>query len=89
VGHCFILLDVSRWMPWKEYYARMEQFLAEIKASPRARDAGEILYPGERRHRTYLENARRGIALSATVKQELEGLAREYDTEFPATVASR
>jgi LDH2 family malate/lactate/ureidoglycolate dehydrogenase len=89
VGHCFILLDVSRWMPWKEYYTRMEQFLAEIKASPRARDAGEILYPGERRHRTYLENARRGIALPVTVKQELEVLAREYHTEFPATVAAR
>jgi LDH2 family malate/lactate/ureidoglycolate dehydrogenase len=89
VGHCFILLDVSRWMPWKEYYTRMEQFLAEIKASPRARDAGEILYPGERRHRTYLENARRGVALPVTVKQELEGLAREYHTEFPATVAAR
>ena len=57
--------------------------------SPRARDAGEILYPGERRHRTHLENARRGVALPATVKQELEGLAREYDTEFPATAATR
>jgi LDH2 family malate/lactate/ureidoglycolate dehydrogenase len=76
-------------MPWKEYYARMEQFLGEIKASPRSRDAEEILYPGERRHRTYLENARRGVALPTTVKQELEGLAREYDTEFPTTKAAR
>ena len=89
VGHCFILLDVSRWMPWKEYYTRMEQFLAEIKASALARDAEEILYPGERRHRTYLENARRGVILPATVKQELEWLAREYETEFPATAAAR
>jgi LDH2 family malate/lactate/ureidoglycolate dehydrogenase len=89
VGHCFILLDVSRWIALEEYYDRMEQFLVEIKASPLARDAEEILYPGERRHRTYLENASRGIALPVTVKQELEGLAREYHLEFPATVAAR
>jgi LDH2 family malate/lactate/ureidoglycolate dehydrogenase len=88
VGHCFIVLDVSRWMSLEEYYARMEQFLAEIKASPLARDAEEILYPGERRHRTYLENERRGLALPATVRQELEELAKEYDTEFPARVAA-
>jgi LDH2 family malate/lactate/ureidoglycolate dehydrogenase len=86
VGHCFILLDVSRWMALEEYYARMEQFLAEVKASPLARDAEEILYPGERRHRTYLQNVRRGIALPAAVRQELEGLAREYDVKFPATM---
>jgi LDH2 family malate/lactate/ureidoglycolate dehydrogenase len=71
-------------MSWEEYCARMERFLAEIKASPRTRDAAEILYPGERRHRTYLENASRGVILPDTVKQELEGLAREYDTAFPA-----
>ena len=88
VGHCFILLDVSRWMVLEEYYARMEQFLAEIKASPLARDAEEILYPGERRHLSYLENARRGVALPTTVRQELEGLAREHGTEFPTTMTA-
>ena len=83
-GRCFILLDVSRWMSMEGYYDRMEQFLEEIKASPLSRDAEGILYPGERRHRNYLENARRGVALPATVRQKLEGLAREYDTEFSA-----
>lgn len=86
VGHSFILLNIPHWMPLEEYYARMEQFLTEIKASPRAKGVEEILYPGERRHRTYLKNVRDGVALPATVERELEGLAREYGVQFPTTV---
>ena len=55
VGHCFILLDVSCWMLLEEYYAGVERFLREVKASPHAKGVEEILYPGERRYRTYLE----------------------------------
>lgn len=86
VGHSFILLDIPHWMPLEEYYARMEQFLTEIKASPRAKGVEEILYPGERRYRTYLKNVKEGVALPASVERELEGLAREYGVRFPATV---
>jgi LDH2 family malate/lactate/ureidoglycolate dehydrogenase len=82
-GHSFILLDVSRWMLLDDYYARMDQFLEEIKESPRAKGTQEILYPGERRHRTYLKMAR-GIILPSAVQEELEGLAREYKVSFPA-----
>lgn len=83
VGHCFILLDVSRWLPMEAYYARMEQFLGEIKASPRARGVDEILYPGERRYRSYLENRELGVALAPAVRQELEDLGQEYGVPFP------
>jgi len=83
VGHCFILIDVSRWMPLEEYYARMEQFLGEIKASPRAEGVEEILYPGERRYRSYLENRELGVALPPAIRQELEDLGQEYGAFFP------
>ncbi len=83
VGHCFILVDVSHWMPLEEYYARVEQFLEEIKASPRAKDVEEILYPGERRYRTYLKHVAEGLALPMAVREELERLAKEYRVSFP------
>lgn len=83
VGHFFILLDVSRWMPMEEYFARMEQLLSEVKASPRARGVEEILHPGERRHRSYLENRELGVALPPAVRQELEDLGQEYGVSFP------
>lgn len=86
VGHNFILLDISRWMPLEEYYGRMEQFLGEVKGTPHGRDVEEILYPGERRYRTYLEKTREGITLTPSVQQELEGLAGECGVPFPAPV---
>jgi hypothetical protein len=44
----------------------------------------EILYPGERRYRTYLGKTGIGIALTPTVLEELEGLAGECGVPFPA-----
>ncbi len=83
VGHCFILMDVSRWLPEKDYDAAIEQLLREIKASPRARGVGEILYPGERRRRTYLERNEQGIALPDAARAELAALAEEHGIPFP------
>jgi LDH2 family malate/lactate/ureidoglycolate dehydrogenase len=83
VGHSFILMDISKWLPMEEYYARMEQFLSEIKQVPLAEGSREILYPGERRYRTYLENQRQGVVLPLEVKQELEQLGRECSVAFP------
>ena len=82
VGHSFILLDVSRWLPAEDYYARVDQLLAEVKAVPPAGET-EVLYPGERRYRTFLENSERGITLPLAVREELEMLAREYGVAWP------
>lgn len=86
VGHSFILLDIARWMPPDEYYARVDQFIGEIKATSRAADAEEILYPGERRHRVFLEKSREGLALPNAVVGEFAGLAEQYGVSLPATV---
>lgn len=83
VGHSFILLDISHWMPPEEYFGRMECFIEEIKASPLAEGGEEILYPGERRYRTYLENMERGISLSPAVRGDLEGLGEDLGVAFP------
>lgn len=89
VGHCFILMDVSRWLPEGDYKAAMDQLLREIKESPRARGTGEILYPGERRHRTRLENRERGIALPDAARAELIALAEEHGLSFPNPLAGK
>lgn len=88
VGHNFILIDIARWMPCEQYHERMEQFLEEIKEVPLAEGAEEILYPGERRHRTYLRKSKEGITLPVTARDELAQLAREYGVPFPAHSSS-
>jgi LDH2 family malate/lactate/ureidoglycolate dehydrogenase len=83
VGHSFILLDIAKWMPLEDYYSRIEQFLQEVKEVPHAKDVQEILYPGERRYRTYLENNKQGIMLSQEIQDELVQLGGECGLAFP------
>ena len=84
VGHSFILLDISCWLDLEDYYDRMDQFLDEIKATPRAKDIEEIFYPGERRYNSYLKRMEEGIALPAAVLEELGELAQAYEVSFPS-----
>ncbi len=88
VGHSFILLDVARWMPLDDYYARMEQFLEEVKAVSRAREVEEVFYPGERRYLTYLKRAKEGVALPVAVREELDLLAAKCRVDFPSPVGT-
>jgi LDH2 family malate/lactate/ureidoglycolate dehydrogenase len=77
VGHSFLLLDIARWMPLDTYYTCMGQFLQEVKEVPLAQGAQSILYPGERRYRTYITNKERGVALSQEIAGELIRLGGE------------
>jgi LDH2 family malate/lactate/ureidoglycolate dehydrogenase len=86
VGHSFILLNIPHWMSPDEYHARMEEFIGELKAAPRRVGTDEILYPGERRYRVFLEKSREGIALPRPVVEELTRLAEQRGVSFPATV---
>ena len=86
VGHFFILMDISRWMPIDTYFRRMEQFLRELKAVPRAEGAEEILYPGEGRERRIRRRLREGIPLSREVVSDLEELGRSCDVPFPGPI---
>lgn len=83
VGHSFILLNLKKWLNLEQYYSHVEQFLREIKNTPRTKEEEEILYPGERRYRTYLKNREEGIFLSSEVESELIQLGKECDVKFP------
>ncbi|MBA4495709.1 Ldh family oxidoreductase [Paenactinomyces guangxiensis] len=78
VGHTFFLLHIPHWMPMEGYYRRVEQFVEELKSAPKAGDADEIYYPGERRYQRYLETLHSGISLSDEVWEELKQLAAMY-----------
>ncbi|WP_099157024.1 Ldh family oxidoreductase [Virgibacillus ndiopensis] len=83
VGHCFILLDIEKWTSMESYYSKMNKFLEEIRNVPLAEGSEDILYPGERRYRTYVENKKQGIALSEEVVKELEQLGKFCGISFP------
>ncbi|WP_273846784.1 Ldh family oxidoreductase [Rubrobacter calidifluminis] len=76
VGHSFILIDVEHLMPLEEYYARLERFIREMKSHPKARGTEEILYPGERSYRTYMNRLREGVTLNPSLKSMLNDIGR-------------
>jgi LDH2 family malate/lactate/ureidoglycolate dehydrogenase len=78
VGHVFIAVDISHFMPLELFEARMEQYIREIKKEPKAPGVEEILIPGEIEHRRTLELKRSGILLPEKLALELEAIGREY-----------
>ena len=55
----------------------MEQYIAEIKAVPRAQGFDEVFYPGEIEARNDARNRREGLLLPDDTIADLERIARE------------
>lgn len=85
VGHSFIVMNLASWLPLESYHENLDLLLREIKASPKAEGTEEILYPGERRHRS-AEKKSDGIRLTESVTDDLSELGDELGVKFPAEI---
>jgi LDH2 family malate/lactate/ureidoglycolate dehydrogenase len=76
-GHLFIALNVEAFTRRAEFDARMEQLIAGLKSTPRAKGVEEIHYPGELEDRNERRHRRDGLVLPAqTVKdRQISALA--------------
>lgn len=83
VGHSFILLDISKWMPMDRYFETIQTFIREVKDVPKAVGTEEIYYPGERRHAKFAERSAQGLSVSQEVVAELKALGDELGVDFP------
>lgn len=82
VGHFFIAIDINRFMPIELFKERMDQYIQEIKAEPKASGVKEILIPGEIEHRLSEERKNSGIELPKNVVKELEQIGKLYGIEL-------
>jgi LDH2 family malate/lactate/ureidoglycolate dehydrogenase len=82
VGHFFMLMDISAFMPVADFRGRMDRMIDMLKAAPKAPGADEILVPGERSHRRARENLRLGVPVSEAVIAELRELSSEYGLKW-------
>jgi LDH2 family malate/lactate/ureidoglycolate dehydrogenase len=78
VGHVFIAIDISRFMSVEFFKSRMDQYIKEIKAEPKASGVEEIFIPGEIEARLVKERKENGIELPLKVAQELDGIGKQY-----------
>nr|WP_246079127.1 Ldh family oxidoreductase [Paenibacillus piri] len=84
VGHFFIAVDVSRFMPVEQFKRRMDDYIRLIKAEPKAQGVEEILIPGELEHRQTLLRKRQGIRLPLKVAMELDAIGQKYGLDVSA-----
>jgi LDH2 family malate/lactate/ureidoglycolate dehydrogenase len=82
VGHFFCLLDISAFMDVREFKARLDRSIDEIKACRKRPGVADILVPGERSHQRAMENAAHGIFLDPATLKELAVLCRDLKVDF-------
>ncbi|GJD51594.1 putative oxidoreductase YjmC [Methylobacterium crusticola] len=85
-GHLAIALDIARIQPLEAFGARMEAFIAEMRAVPLAEGAEAVFYPGEIEARADAANRRDGLDLPADTLADLARVAGAYgiDPGLPA-----
>jgi LDH2 family malate/lactate/ureidoglycolate dehydrogenase len=80
-GHLMIALDITTFQPLARFNARMEEFVAEIKAVPTAKGFDEVFYPGEMEASNDLRNRKDGIQFPDDTLADLERIAKEGGLE--------
>lgn len=75
VAHTFLAVDIGWFMPPEEFHQRMQQLIAELKASGLRPGYSEVLVPGELEYRRQKERLADGIALSPEDVADLRELA--------------
>ena len=76
-GHFMIAIDIGVLQPLEQFNARMEAFVAELKAVPLAKGFDEVFYPGEMEARNDLRNRRDGLELPLDTLADLRRIAQE------------
>jgi LDH2 family malate/lactate/ureidoglycolate dehydrogenase len=82
IGHFFMVIDPSRFMPIDRFKATIAAMAQGIKASPHSQGVDEILVPGEIEHRLRLERLEQGIPLAASTLEMLRDLSVECSLDF-------
>ncbi|MBC7241193.1 MAG: Ldh family oxidoreductase [Anaerolineae bacterium] len=86
VGFVMQAVDISAFIPWEEFTARMRELVDIVRGSPRAPGVERIYLPGEIEWLKAQERRQAGVPVARSVLRELEALARELGVrlELPA-----
>lgn len=83
VSHLMIAIDIAWFMPLDEFKARMDRFIADIKAAKLRPGFDEILVPGEVDYRREMEYRKNGAQLDVVIFDQLAELAGKLGIAFP------
>jgi LDH2 family malate/lactate/ureidoglycolate dehydrogenase len=83
VSHCFIAIDIERFMPVPQFIERIQSLVGIVKGAAPAKGYDEVLVAGEPEWRAEEQRRKEGIPLSAGVWQHLCDAARSLGVEAP------
>jgi len=83
VGHFFMAIDISRFMPVEEFKERMERLREALKGAPLHPEFERIWIHGEKSYLTSLRRMEEGIPVHRRVFEEMRQIALEVGVEFP------
>ena len=73
MGHLFITIN-PRVFVGKNFMKEMQKNIKLVKRLPKAKGFSSILYPGERKNKTYKKNLNRDISIPAKILEEMDEL---------------
>lgn len=82
VGHVFMALDISKFMPLETFKDNIGVLIGELKGLPKNPGVDEIFMPGEIENKKRAARKAEGIQLSGAVYEELRLLAEQYGVAF-------
>jgi LDH2 family malate/lactate/ureidoglycolate dehydrogenase len=80
-GHLVLAINIAAFLPLQEFNARMEDYIAELKSVPLAKDVEEVHYPGEIEARNDERIRREGLVLPPDTLADLKRIAGELKLE--------
>jgi LDH2 family malate/lactate/ureidoglycolate dehydrogenase len=88
-GHCFVVLDIERFIDRSEFYERMQRLIDEMHAAEPAPGVDRVLVPGELEHNNERRALEEGVDLPPVIVTHLEAVARDLDLPRVWARASR
>ena len=71
VGHLFITIDPKIFVG-KNFIKEMKKNIKLVKKLPKANGFNSILYPGERKNKTYRKNLNKDISINSKILKEMD-----------------
>lgn len=82
LGFFLLAINIASFQNLEEFKGKIDQMIAEIKASERGPNRDEILVPGEIEFRNEAYNRKHGIIVGPGVLRDLEELRRELELDI-------
>ncbi len=88
LGQFFLAINVDAFIPIKDFKAKVDKIVHELKTSPTAPNYAEVLVPGEIEYRAEHERLTKGIPLNDKTWQTLDALCQELKIDVPSATST-